>query len=207
MHQNAEPEVPVSDVTKPSQSINLRNILINEPESAIIKPGIEPDDVVISDKVLSHSDIGEFTGYSNPKKPEKGGGKFFSGGHGQANIEELERRKIEYNIVKVYENGVRAGNVPEHKKRPKKTGLGQAWFPEDWTAEDIRKAGQYVFSHRDIVIEVKDLRSGNIICYKFHSKYRGVTIGIFTDKYGKLSDIDGTIYPDSLQRDIGDIDD
>ena len=93
--------------------------MINEPESAIIKPGIEPDDVVISDKVLSHSDIGEFTGYSNPKKPEKGGGKFLSGGHSQANIEELERRKIEYNIVKVYENGVRAGNVPEHKKRPR----------------------------------------------------------------------------------------
>ena len=112
MHQNAEPEVPVLNVTKPLQSINLRNILINEPESAIIKPGIEPDDVVISDKVLSHSDFGEFTGYSNPKKPEKGGENFLSGGHGQANIEELERRKIKYNIIKVYENGVRAGHVP-----------------------------------------------------------------------------------------------
>ena len=207
MHQNAEPEVPVLDVTKPSQSINLRNILINEPESAIIKPGIEPDDVVISDKVLSHSDIGEFTGYSNPKKPEKGGGNFLSGGHGQANIEELERRKIKYNIIKVYENGVRAGHVPEHKNDFKRTSIGQAWFSEDWTVEDIRKAGQYVLSHRDVVIEVKDLRLGNIICYKFYSKYRGVTIGIFTDKYGKLSDIDGTIYPDSLQRNIGDIDD
>lgn len=81
--------------------------MINWSESAIIKPGIEPDDAVISDKVLSHSDFGEFTAYANPKEPEKGGGNFQKGGHGQANIEELERRKIEYNIVKVYENGVK----------------------------------------------------------------------------------------------------
>ena len=119
----------------------------------------------------------------------------------------MERRKIKYNIIKVYENGVRAGHVPEHKNDFKRTSIGQAWFSEDCTVEDIRKAGQYVLSHRDVVIEVKDLRLGNIICYKFYSKYRGVTIGIFTDKYGKLSDIDGTIYPDSLQRNIGDIDD
>lgn len=197
----AELEVPVSDVTKPSQSINLRNILINEPESAIIKPGIEPDDVVISDKVLSHSDIGEFTGYSNPKKPEKGGGKFLNGGHSQANIEELKRRKIEYNIVKVYENGVRAGHVPEHKNDFKRTGIGQAWFPEDWTVEDIRKAGQYVFSHRDVVIENRS-KDNKVTSYTFFSEYRGITIGVTTDIDGNISNKNGTIFPDNRQRRI-----
>ena len=201
MHQNAEPEVPVLDVTKPSQSINLRNILINEPESAIIKPGIEPDDVVISDKVLSHSDFGEFTGYSNPKKPEKGGGNFLSGGHGQANIEELERRKIKYNIIKVYENGVRAGHVPEHKNDFKRTGIGQAWFPEDWTVEDIRKAGQYVFSHRDVVIENRS-KDNKVTSYTFFSEYRGITIGVTTDIDGNISNKNGTIFPDNRQRRI-----
>lgn len=198
MHQNAEPEVPVSDVTKPSQSINLRNILINEPESAIIKPGIKPDDVVISDKVLSHSDIGEFTGYSNP---EKGGGKFLNGGHGQANIEKLERRNIKYNIVRIYKNGVRVGNVPKYLEKNKRTGIGQAWFPKDWTAEDIRKAGQYVFSHRDAVVENRD-KDNKVISYTFFSEYKGITIGVTTDIDGNISGKNGTIFPDNRQRRI-----
>ncbi len=194
----AELEVPVLDVTKPLQSINLRNILINEPESAIIKPGIEPDDVVISDKVLSHSDIGEFTGYSNP---EKGGGKFLNGGHGQANIEELERRNIKYNIVRIYKNGVRVGNVPKHLEKNKRTGIGQAWFPKDWTAEDIRKAGQYVFSHRDAVVENRD-KDNKVISYTFFSEYKGITIGVTTDIDGNISGKNGTIFPDNRQRRI-----
>lgn len=33
------------------------------------------------------------------------------GGHGQANIEFLEANGLEYNIVKVYDNGVRIGVI------------------------------------------------------------------------------------------------
>ena len=41
------------------------------------------------------------------------------GGHGQSNIEFLEKNNVDYNINKVYENGVRVGNVPGHKVKAK----------------------------------------------------------------------------------------
>lgn len=160
--------------------------------------------IIISNKVISHSTIGEFTAYKNPKRPEKGGGNFAKGGHSQSNIEELERRGIKYNIEKIYKNGVRVGNVPTHKVREKTVGIGQAWFPKDWTDEDVKKAGQHVLVKKDVFIEKKDSKSGEIICYEIYSTYKGVTVGVITDKYGKLSDKNGTIFPDSLQRKLGD---
>nr|MDH3082443.1 EndoU domain-containing protein [Bacillus subtilis] len=59
------------------------------------------------------------------------------GGHGQSNIEFLEKNNIDYNINKVYENGVRLGNVPGHKVKAKRSGSNQSWFPESWKESDI----------------------------------------------------------------------
>ena len=50
------------------------------------------------------------------------------GGHGQANIEFLEANGLEYNIVKVYDNGVRIGNIPDHKV--KTNGRISTIFPD-----------------------------------------------------------------------------
>jgi len=38
-------------------------------------------------------------------------------------------------------NGVIFGNVPDHRKRKKRTGEGQTWFPASWTEHDIMAAG------------------------------------------------------------------
>ncbi|MCT4585877.1 MAG: EndoU domain-containing protein [Peptostreptococcaceae bacterium] len=72
--------------------------------------------------------------------------KMKGGGHGQANIDFLEANGIEYNIEKIYSNGVRIGNVPSHKAKLKRSGTNQAWFPENWTTNDIKKAGEYVIN-------------------------------------------------------------
>ncbi len=48
-------------------------------------------------------------------------------------LELLDKYGIKYNIVKIYPNGVRIGNVPNHKERSKQKGTGQSWFPKSWT--------------------------------------------------------------------------
>lgn len=171
----------------------------NSSESGIIISS----DTSVSQSVLKHSNEGEFTAYKNPKNPEKGGGNFKNGGHGQANIEELDRRGIEYHIVKEYDNGVRVGYVPKHKDSEKRSGIGQSWFPKYWTEEDIKQAGEYVLSQRQVVFENKNDK-GEIDSYTIFGEYKGVTVGIYTDKNGKLNDKNGTIFPDNLQRKIGD---
>ena len=41
----------------------------------------------------------------------------------------LDKYGIEYHIVKIYTNGVRIGYIPDHDKKNKQSGTGQAWFP------------------------------------------------------------------------------
>ena len=93
-----------------------------------------------TEDALKHADVGDFT--INPKTGQIS--KMKGGGHGQANIDFLEANGIEYNIEKTYSNGVRTGNVPSHKAKLKRNGINQAWFPENWTTNDIKKAGEYV---------------------------------------------------------------
>nr|WP_256332323.1 EndoU domain-containing protein [Paenibacillus sp. CF095] len=57
--------------------------------------------------------------------------RLINGGHGQDNINYLLKNKIAFNITKEYENGVRVGNIPNHKNKAKRSGEGQAWFPKD----------------------------------------------------------------------------
>lgn len=58
-------------------------------------------------------------------------------------------------------------------------------------------------------MKILSLSGNNISLDKFtiFAKYEGVTVGVFTDKDGKLSGKNGTIFPDSNQREIGDIKD
>lgn len=91
-------------------------------------------------KALIHSIDGDFSRNPRTGKIQK----FRSGGHGQSNIVILKRVGIEYHIVRTYSNGVRVGYVPEHRSRAKRAGIGQAWFPKDWTTRDIVRAGEHV---------------------------------------------------------------
>lgn len=155
----------------------------------------------IEEKIIEHSNIGEFT---NPKNPKKSAvGKFKSGGHGQENISLLEKYAIEYNIVKEYDNGVRIGNVPSHKMKSKQIGTGQSWFPKEWNYKDIKNSGKYVANIRtktDFISENKYSLEGDLIAIFKYANYKGVTVGVCYDvKKSKVT----TIFPDETQRMLG----
>ena len=131
---------------------------------------------------LNHADVGDFTYVPGTNTVSKMKG----GGHGQRNLEFLDANNVEYNIVNEFDNGVRVGNVPDHKSKLKRTGTGQFWFPDSWSADDISDAGKYVGS----LSENANLADG----VAAFGNYKGVRVGIIkTD--GKV----GTIFPDSVQ--------
>ena len=83
---------------------NLRNDLKAGSEiKKITESGLKS----IDNTAITHSSVGDFT--YNPKTGAVS--KMKGGGHGQANIEFLEANGLEYNIVKVYDNGVRIGVI------------------------------------------------------------------------------------------------
>lgn len=67
-----------------------------------------------------------------------------NGGHGQRGIELLKKYGIKYNIVKTYPNGVRVGNIPNHKIKKKRSGISQSWFPTNWNRKDVKHAAEHV---------------------------------------------------------------
>ena len=73
---------------------------------------------IISDYALVHSVEGTYVnvGSKDPKKPLR----LDSGGHGQAMFKILKKAHVGYNIVKTYPNGVRIGNVENHKIKAKR---------------------------------------------------------------------------------------
>ena len=89
-------------------------------------------------QALIHSIDGEYTHDPKTGRPQR----LKAGGHGQANIEVMEKNGIEYNVVKTYENGVRVGNVPNHKHKRKQAGTTQAWFPRVVDSAGYRESGR-----------------------------------------------------------------
>ena len=138
----------------------------------------------VSDTVLNHSTVGEFTSTNRLAK----------GGHSQACIDILDASGSDYTIVKTYQNGVRIGYVSNHKNGTKngdttKPGrkdadIGQAWFPPNWSDNDIRNAGTYIAN--------RGSGTGNVKV----GGYNGVRIGIFVDSDGKPT----TIFPDNRKQ-------
>ena len=179
---------------------NGKTSRVRKPLKELTADGI----MTVSSSAVKHSTIGEFSGLRNPNKPAggKNGGNMKKGGHSQANIDYLESKGIEYKIEKTYKNGVRIGGVANQDEPDKRLGqTGQAWFPEDWSEDDVLVAGTYVANRPEKIIELKS--EGTIIGYKKYSQYNGVTVGIITDAEGNA----GTIFPDTLQRKVADIND
>ena len=99
----------------------------------------------VSDFAVVHSQEGRFVKSQvtvNGKVQFKP--RLAAGGHGQAGMDLLDKYGITYNIVKTYSNGVRVGNIPDHADKSKRSGIGQAWFPREWSDKDIRRAGEHV---------------------------------------------------------------
>ena len=136
----------------------------------------------ISDFALVHSNEGKYT------MPFRKGERLrlVSGGHGQTGMDQLDKYGIKYNIVKTYPNGVRVGNIPDHKTKAKKEGIGQSWFPKAWTEKDIKRAGEHV-----VGLKVnRHAPDGK----KLYGTYKGVRI-VVIKTYGKIA----TVFPDSIQ--------
>ena len=139
----------------------------------------------VSDFALVHSNEGKYT-----KPTQKGRGlRLFSGGHGQTGMEQLDKYGIKYNVVKTYANGVRIGNITDHKSRIKKMGTGQAWFPKSWTAKDIRRAGEQVAGLKNN----RHAPDGKAV----FGVYKGVRVGVIKTN-GKIA----TVFPDSDQSSV-----
>ncbi|MDR2879545.1 MAG: EndoU domain-containing protein, partial [Fusobacteriales bacterium] len=134
----------------------------------------------VDTSALNHASLGDFT-YNNKTGAVS---KMKGGGHGQDNIDFLEKNGLEINIVKTYPNGVRIGNVPDHKTPSKRTGENQAWFPETWTNTDIKNAGDYVAN-----LTGNTNSPDGVIMW---GEYMGVRVGVIKTN-GKL----GTIFPDA----------
>lgn len=136
----------------------------------------------VSDFALVHSDEGKYT------RPSRKGDRLrlISGGHGQTGMDQLDKYGIKYNIEKTYPNGVRVGNIPDHKNPGKQKHMGQAWFPKSWTDKDIRRAGEHVAGLKGN----RRVADGK----KIYGVYKGVRVGVIRTN-GKIA----TVFPDSDQ--------
>ena len=137
----------------------------------------------VSDSALNHSSIGDFT--YNPKTGKVS--KMKGGGHGQANIDFLDANGLKYEIVDTYPNGVRVGNVEDHKVKAKRTGNNQSWFPKNWTESDIVNAGEYVGNLKENINA-----ADGVISY---GEVNGVRVGVIRTN-GQIS----TVFPDAIMQ-------
>lgn len=137
----------------------------------------------VSDFALVHSIEGEFT---QPMR-RRDQLRLKSGGHGHKGMLLLDKYGIQYNVVKTYPNGVRVGNIPDHKDGRKRTGSNQSWFPESWSPKDIRRAGEHVTG-----LKKNRSSSGGKAVF---GNYKGVRVGVIRTN-GKIA----TIFPDHDQE-------
>lgn len=142
----------------------------------------------VSDFALVHSNEGKFVRSQvriNGKPATQP--RLASGGHGQDGMNLLDKYDIEYEITKTYPNGVRVGNVLDHKTRAKAKENGQSWFPSSWTEKDIRRAGEHVarLKHN------RRVPNGKAV----FGIYNGVRVGVIKTN-GKIA----TVFPDANQK-------
>ena len=139
----------------------------------------------VSDFALVHSDEGKYT------KPSRKGDRLrlVSGGHGQTGMDQLDKYGIKYNVEKTYSNGVRVGNIPNHKNPNKRKSMGQTWFPKSWTTKDIRRAGEHVAGLKGN----RHVPDGKAV----YGVYKGVRVGVIRTN-GKIA----TVFPDADQSSV-----
>ena len=139
----------------------------------------------VSDFALVHSDEGKYT------KPSRKGDRLrlVSGGHGQTGMDQLDKYGIKYNVEKTYSNGVRVGNIPNHKNPNKRKSMGQTWFPKSWTTKDIRHAGEHVAGLKGN----RHVPDGKAV----YGVYKSVRVGVIRTN-GKIA----TVFPDADQSSV-----
>lgn len=107
----------------------------------------------------------------------------------QYGMDLLDKYHIKYNVIKIWSNGVRVGNVPDHKDRRKANANNQSWFPKSWAAEDIKHAGEHVAGLK----HNRNTPDGKAI----FGVYKSVRVGVIRTK-GRIA----TIFPDVDQSSV-----
>lgn len=147
----------------------------------------------VSDKVLSHSTQGELKGASTSYP----NGRLSKGGHAYSSIEALKEKGIESHVTYTFSNGVSAGYVKGHRSAYKNgnvtaskpnADIGQSWFPESWTDQDIRNAGTYVANKPESIDGAFKAAT-----------YNGVRVGVYCNEAGSPT----TIFPDNMKQPDG----
>lgn len=146
--------------------------------------------LTVKSSTVNHSVKGEYKSASKNYQ----NGRLDKGGHNQECIKLLESKKIDYTVVKTFENGVRVGYVTNHTSRFKNgivttktpnADIGQSWFPESWQEDDVLVAGTYVANSSVPIVNSA----------KFDT-YNGVRVGIYVDEDGNPT----TIFPDNMKQ-------
>lgn len=144
----------------------------------------------VSDFALVHSSEGAFT-----RSQTRVNGEMViklrlnNGGHSQKGMDQLDKYGIKYNVEKTYSNGVRVGNIPNHKNPSKRKSMGQTWFPKSWTTKDIRHAGEHVAGLKGN----RHVPDGKAV----YGVYKGVRVGVIRTN-GKIA----TVFPDADQSSV-----
>lgn len=131
---------------------------------------------VITKNRLNHSNIGDYK-FKDNKWQLRGGG------HGHDGMKECNKRGVRYNIIKTESNNVKLGNVPDHIRPNRRSGISQAWFPKNWTARTIKNAGKHIYKHGAESTKSKERTLRGVLHnIEKYGKYKGVTVGIYSNK-------------------------
>lgn len=96
------------------------------------------------------------------------------GGHGEENIKYLKKNHLSFNVDTTYSNGVRAGHIDKHARPKERLKDGHLWFPKNWSATKIKKAGEFVANLKKNS-KIKDHK-------QMHGKYGKVYVVTYKSK-------------------------
>ena len=103
--------------------------------------------ITASKNEMLHTSRGIFS-YVN-RKPVK----MLKGGHGERNVQYLNKNRLPYAINDIDSNGVRHGQINCHVRQNERKPRGHVWFPKNWDDKTIANAGKYVANLKRNVVK------------------------------------------------------
>lgn len=164
-------------ITTPKGKVTVKKTLKELNDSGII---------TVSADRAKHSCFGDYKSASKQYPT----GRMTAGGHTTLAMKKCKSLGIAYEVNGEFSNGVRLGNIPSSATKIKRNANAQAWFPENWTEDDIYLAGTYVANLKNIPL---------VDGYHKTAVYNGVAVRVLFDpnEITKIS----TICPD-LDQDL-----
>ncbi|MGN1432878.1 MAG: EndoU domain-containing protein [Ruminococcus sp.] len=146
-------------ITTPKGKVTVKKTLKELNNSGII---------TVSASRVRHSTLGDYKAASKQYPT----GRMTAGGHTASAMAECDRLGIPYEVNGEFSNGVRIGNVPSSATKIKRNANAQAWFPDNWTEDEIYLAGTYVANSNDVPL---------VDGYHKTAVYNGVAVRVLFD--------------------------